>query len=117
GGDVLMTRPFFSIGGGFIVADGEEQTQKSAADVPLPYPFASAAELLRMAGEKRLAIWELMLENESALRGREKAREEILHIWDVMQACIERGMTTEGILPGGLSVRRRASRLAARLRE
>jgi L-serine dehydratase len=73
--------------------------------------------MLQMAADKRLAVWELMLENESALRSREAVRAGILHIWDVMQACIERGMTTEGILPGGLSVRRRASRLAARLRE
>ncbi len=82
----------------------------------LPYPFTSAAELLQMAADKGLAVWDLMLENESALRSREEVRAGILHIWDVMQACIERGMTTEGILPGGLSVRRRAARLAERLR-
>ncbi|MFP5227667.1 MAG: L-serine ammonia-lyase [Acidobacteriota bacterium] len=116
-GDVLLAQTFFSIGGGFIVADGEEQTPKAAADVALPYPFASAAELLQMASGKRLAIWELMLENETALRSREEVRAGILHIWDVMQGCIERGMATEGILPGGLSVRRRAPRLASRLRE
>ncbi len=116
-GDVLMTRTFFSIGGGFIVADGEDQTPRAAADAALPYPFASAAELLQMAAEEHMAVWELMLENESALRSREGVRAGILHLWDVMQACIERGMTTEGILPGGLSVRRRAARLTARLRE
>jgi len=116
-GDVKLARTFFSIGGGFIVADGEEQTQKAAADVALPYPFASAAELLQMASQKRLAVWELMFENESALRTGEEVRAGILHIWNVMRGCIERGMTTEGILPGGLSVRRRAPRLTARLRE
>ena len=116
-GDVLMTRTFFSIGGGFIVADGEDQTPRAAADAALPYPFASAAELLQMAAEKHMAVWELMLENESALRSRDEVRAGIFHIWEVMQACIERGMTTEGILPGGLSVRRRAARLKARLRE
>ena len=115
--NVLMTRTYFSIGGGFIVADGEDALPKTVADVSLPYPFASAAQLLAMAAEKHLAIWELMLENESALRSREEVRARILHIWSVMQGCIERGMTTEGILPGGLGVRRRASRLAARLRE
>jgi L-serine dehydratase len=116
-GYVLMTGTYFSIGGGFIVADGEEALPTTAGAGPaLPYPFASAAELLAMAAEKGLAIWELMLENESALRGREEVRAGILHIWSVMLACIERGMITEGILPGGLSVRRRAMRLAERLR-
>jgi L-serine dehydratase len=117
-GNVLMTRTYFSIGGGFIVADGEEESPKAAtAAVALPHPFASAADLLRMAGEAGEPIWKIMLANESALREPEDVRDGILHIWGVMQACIERGMTTEGILPGGLSVRRRASRLAARLRE
>jgi L-serine dehydratase len=115
-GYVLMTGTYFSIGGGFIVADGEEALPKTTGDVRLPYPFASAAELLAMASEKGLAIWELMLENESALRSREEVRNGVLHIWSVMLACIERGMITEGILPGGLSVRRRAMRLAERLR-
>jgi L-serine dehydratase len=115
-GYVLMTGTYFSIGGGFIVADGEESLPMTTTDVGLPYPFASAAELLAMAAEKGLAIWELMLENESALRSRDEVRAGILHIWGVMLACIERGMITEGILPGGLSVRRRAMRLAERLR-
>jgi L-serine dehydratase len=116
-GNVLMTGTYFSIGGGFIVADGEEALPKTTADAILPYPFASAAELLAMAAEHGLAIWELMLANECALRSREEVRYGVLHIWSVMQACIERGMVTEGILPGGLSVRRRAMRLAERLRQ
>ena len=117
GRKVLMTGTFFSIGGGFIIADGEEALPKSTTDAILPYPFASAAELLAMAAEHGLAIWELMLENECALRSREEVRNGTLHIWSVMLACIERGMTTEGILPGGLGVRRRAMRLAGRLRQ
>jgi L-serine dehydratase len=116
-GNVLRSGTYFSIGGGFIVADGEEALPAAAtAGKALPYPFASAAELLQMAAEAGLSIWELMLANESSLRSREQVREGILHIWSVMQGCIDRGMTTEGILPGGLAVRRRAARLAARLR-
>ncbi len=116
-GAILASEVYFSIGGGFIVSDAE-----GAGDAPmmtnasLPHPFKSAAELLEIAAEKQLTISELMLENESALRSPEEVRSGIFRIWGVMQSCIDRGMRTEGILPGGLNVRRRASRLAQRLR-
>ena len=121
-GVVLDERTFFSIGGGFIVEDGrEESIGKQQAAVP--FPFHSAAELLAVAHANELSISQLMLENECALlpRNREQTpveavREGIERIWEVMQACIERGMAAEGILPGGLNVRRRAHRLAERLR-
>jgi L-serine dehydratase len=117
-GDVLRTGTFFSIGGGFIVADAE-----GAGDGPLmtmaaaPYPFRSAAELIEMAAREKLAIWQVMLRNECAIRDEARVRAGTLHIWHVMQSCIERGMATDGILPGGLGVRRRAPRLAQRMRE
>ncbi|HTV16252.1 MAG TPA: L-serine ammonia-lyase [Acidobacteriaceae bacterium] len=113
----LLARTFFSIGGGFIVADGENSLPATASDLLLPYPFTSAAQMLHMASGAGLTVWQLMLANERALRPEKEVHAGILHIWSVMQACIDRGMTTEGILPGGLSVRRRAPRLAARLRE
>ena len=117
-GRQLMLRTYFSIGGGFIVEDGEETAPQSAtAGATLPYPFVSAAEMLRMAHDAGKPIWAIMLANESALRPADAVRSGILHIWSVMLGCIERGMTTEGVLPGGLAVRRRAARLAARLRE
>jgi L-serine dehydratase len=117
-GGELMMRTYFSIGGGFIIEDGEDAApQSTVASAAVPYPFVSAAELLRMAGEAGQPIWAIMLANESALRPEEDVRAGILHIWSVMLGCIERGMTTEGILPGGLAVRRRAARLAARLRD
>jgi L-serine dehydratase len=117
-GSVLRSEVFFSIGGGFIVSDAEGASSASVMTTArLPYPFKSAADLLQMAADHRLTIWELMLENESALRSTAEVRTGILHIWKVMQGCIDRGMNTEGILPGGLNVRRRAPRLAIRLRE
>jgi L-serine dehydratase len=116
-GAVLLARTFFSIGGGFIVADGEDALPRAATDIALPYPFASAAELLQMAHGAGLTVWQLMLANECAVRPEREVRAGILHLWSVMQACIDRGISTEGILPGGLNVRRRAPRLAARLRE
>jgi L-serine dehydratase len=127
-GIVLVERTFFSIGGGFIVEDAAgagagtpafDQNQKA-----IPFPFHSAAELLATAEAHELSISQLMLENECALALRDPAtapvevvRAGIERIWQVMRGCVERGMATEGILPGGLNVRRRAHRLAERLRE
>lgn len=117
-GALLASEIFFSIGGGFIVSDREDAGSTSQlAAASLPHPFTTAADLLAIAQEKNLSIWQLMLENESASRSQEEVRSSILQIWKVMQDCMDRGMRTEGILPGGLNVRRRAPRLAERLRE
>jgi L-serine dehydratase len=116
-GAIVAEEVYFSIGGGFIVSDAEGAVSANMTTAELPHPFSNAAELLEMAAGKQLTIWDLMLENESALRSPEEVRSGILHLWDVMQGCIDRGMRTEGILPGGLNVRRRAPRLASRLRE
>ena len=114
-GEMLRERVYFSIGGGFIVADGEAAPSTQTSAQSIPYPFTSAAELLTTAATHNFTIAELMLANESAHRGTDEVRSEILRIWQVMQACVERGMATDGILPGGLNVRRRAKRLAERL--
>jgi L-serine dehydratase len=125
-GAEIEQRTFFSIGGGFIVEDGNEgpkptivQNQKK-----IPFPFHTAAELLETAHANELSISQLMLENECARVNRasagspvEQVRAGIDRIWQAMRDCVARGIATEGILPGGLNVRRRAHRLAERLRE
>ncbi len=119
-GKILASEIYFSIGGGFIVADSEGASNPpimATGPASLPYSFGNAAELLKIAAENNLAIWQIMLANECALRTEPEVRASILHLWQVMQACIERGIATEGILPGGLEVRRRAARLSQRLRE
>jgi L-serine dehydratase len=122
-GVALETRTFFSIGGGFITEDGAAASNEKRA-VEIPFPFHSAAELLATAHANEITIAQLMLENECALAAEsderskvETVRAGIARLWQVMQGCVARGMATEGILPGGLNVRRRAHRLAARLRE
>ncbi len=119
-GAMLLQRIFFSIGGGFIAEDGvdEAATPVMTTDA-LPYPFRSAEELLRVARREKLPISELVLRNECARRGVDASvvKRDVLHIWTVMRGCMQRGMLAEGILPGGLNVRRRARRLADRLRE
>jgi L-serine dehydratase len=121
---LLDERIFFSIGGGFIVtADELNQAPAMSSARVVPYPFHSAQELLETAAAADLTIPQLMLANECALvemdgpAAEEQVRARILRIWQVMQECTRRGIETEGILPGGLKVRRRAPRLAARLRD
>ncbi len=109
-GNMLAKEIYYSIGGGFIIKEGEPSATDTPP-LPVPHPFSNAAELLEQAESKNLPIWELMLENECALCPREQVRERINRIWSVMNASIERGLRTEGILPGGLNVRRRAPML------
>jgi L-serine dehydratase len=123
---VLEQRTFFSIGGGFIVEDGPNPEAQSSAskEKKMPFPFHTAAELLAVAAQNQLSISQLMLENECALVTGESGpspvavvRSGVNRIWQTMRDCIDRGIAAEGILPGGLNVRRRAHRLAERLRD
>jgi len=111
---ILAADVYYSIGGGFILKEGETEA-RDANYLPVPHPFSNGAELLEQAESKALPIWKLILENESALRSESDVRARILHIWSVMNASIERGLVTEGILPGGLNVGRRAPRLFRKL--
>jgi L-serine dehydratase len=121
GGVVVDERTFFSIGGGFITEDGMEAGDRKR-QAAIPFPFHSAAELLATAHANDLTIRQLMLENECALvepgerTPVEVVRAGIERLWSAMRDCVERGMAAEGILPGGLNVRRRAHDLAERLR-
>src|SRR5437762_2175260 len=114
-GAVISEQVYFSIGGGFILLEGEAGEAKRKAAVK--YPFSSAAELLKTAAEHGMAVWEIALENEKAWHTEQEIRDYVKRICNVMQECMARGLKTEGILPGGLNVRRRAPRLAKRLGE
>ncbi|MET8947494.1 L-serine ammonia-lyase [Streptomyces sp. NPDC004542] len=116
-GAELISKTYYSVGGGFVVdeeAVGADRIRLD--DTVLKYPFRTGDELLRLTGETGLSISALMLENERAWRTEEEIRAGLLDIWRVMQACVARGMTREGILPGGLKVRRRAAVSARQLR-
>ncbi|MFF7332667.1 L-serine ammonia-lyase [Streptomyces sp. NPDC090306] len=116
-GAEVLTKTYYSVGGGFVVdedAVGEDRIKLD--DTVLKYPFRTGDELLRLARETGLSISSLMLENERAWRTEEEIRAGLLEIWHVMRACVARGMTREGILPGGLKVRRRAAMTARQLR-
>jgi L-serine dehydratase len=118
GGALLHERVFYSVGGGFVV-DHEGTPEGGGAAAPnaeLPYPFANGEELLARCEEHGLCISTLMLANERALRPEAEVRSELLAIWATMEACVRRGCEQEGILPGGLKVKRRAAALSRRLR-
>jgi L-serine dehydratase len=121
-GSTLATRCFYSVGGGFIVseeaaADGERRKVIAPDVTVLPYPFSSGDELLALTRANDCSIAEIMRRNEQHWRGAAETRAQLLHIWQVMRACIERGCHAEGTLPGGFHVRRRAAGLLRALRE
>jgi L-serine dehydratase len=116
-GTEVLTKTYYSVGGGFVVDEDAVGADRIVLDdTVLKYPFRTGDELLRLAKETGLSISALMLENERAWRDEDEIREGLLEIWRVMRACVERGMTREGILPGGLKVRRRAANTARKLR-
>ncbi|MEY9838928.1 L-serine ammonia-lyase [Streptacidiphilus sp. EB103A] len=116
-GAPLLEKTYYSVGGGFVVdedAIGADRVKPD--DTVLRYPFRTGADLLRWSNETGLSVSALMLENEKAWRSEEDIRTGLLEIWRVMQECVRSGMNHEGILPGGLKVRRRAAPAARALR-
>ncbi len=116
GGSLLQAR-YYSVGGGFVVQENARGEPERAEDpTPLPYPFHSGDEMLALCDEQGFSVSRLMLENEMAWRDETQVRRGLLEIWRAMQACVERGCVSEGVLPGGLKVKRRAPRLFRQLR-
>ncbi|MDP2492373.1 L-serine ammonia-lyase [Shimia thalassica] len=108
-GDVTLQETFYSIGGGFVMTEAELAAgQDTDEGAPVPYPFKSAAEMLEMAQISGNSIAEMKRANEISRGCTDSLKNGCARIWDVMTTCIERGLTTDGILPGGLNVRRRA---------
>ncbi|MFC3891579.1 L-serine ammonia-lyase [Lentzea rhizosphaerae] len=107
---------YYSIGGGFVVDENASGTDRIKPDTtPLPHPFLTGDELLARCRETGLSISEIMMANELSWRSEDEVRQGLLHIWHVMQECVERGCTEQGVLPGGLKVRRRAAEMRKRL--
>ncbi|HEY0094832.1 MAG TPA: L-serine ammonia-lyase, partial [Archangium sp.] len=112
-----FSRIYYSVGGGFVVNDDGTPTHGGGTkDSRIPYPFKTGAELLALCHQHGLSISTLMMENEKALRPEAQVRAGLLRIWEVMQACVKRGCEREGILPGGLKVKRRAAVIYRKLK-
>lgn len=106
---ILLSQDYYSVGGGFVLdTKAAEQPHIVGDTSDLPYPFLSANELQEQCTKHNLSIAQLMMENEKAWRPEAEVRRLLLNIWDVMQACVQRGCSEKGHLPGGLKVKRRA---------
>ena len=106
---------YYSVGGGFVIKEGEDANKKD--EVTLPFPINTADELLHWCRKTGMSISEIVLENENTWHTENETKDGVLKIWDTMAACIYRGCHTQGILPGGLNVKRRATALNNRLTE
>jgi L-serine dehydratase len=115
-GTELLLADYYSVGGGFVVTGREAAADKlTHHDERLPYPFKTGADLLKLCAANHKPISALMMHNEQAWQGENQVRQQLLNIWRVMQACVERGIREEGILPGGMKVKRRAANLYKQL--
>lgn len=112
----LYRNTYYSVGGGFVINDEQAQAGELDTDTTvLPYDFNNAEELLVLCRMHDMRISEIMLENEKAWRDEDEIRSELWRIWEAMKACVDHGIQQEGVLPGGLNVKRRAKQLHQRL--
>lgn len=115
-GDLLVSKVFYSIGGGFVVNEDEAAEDRIVSDrTAIPYRFKSGDEMMAMSAESSKSIAEMVFENELTWRSADEIRSGLDTLWEAMNSCIERGFTQEGVLPGILGVRRRAPGLYADL--
>ncbi|MFN4290481.1 MAG: L-serine ammonia-lyase [Permianibacter sp.] len=113
----LLQRTYYSVGGGFIVSGDVNPDDPIVEDkTPVKYPFSTGAELLAQCKQHGISISTLMLENEKSWRTEKEIRDGLLRIWHTMEACVKRGCEREGILPGGLKVKRRAPAIYRKLK-
>ncbi|SDI89588.1 L-serine ammonia-lyase [Frankineae bacterium MT45] len=112
----LRERTYYSVGGGFVVDEAAAGADRIAEDTtPVQFPFDTAAALMQHCATEGLPVSAVMLANETSWRTPDEIRQGLLGIWDVMQECVRNGLASEGVLPGGLRVRRRAPELYANL--
>jgi L-serine dehydratase len=117
-GASMHQNTFYSVGGGFVVTEAEAQSPATLTAGPaVPFPFENAEELLVIAEREKMRIADIMMRNECVVRSEQEVRSGLDRIWSAMSACIDRGMRHEGILPGGLNVKRRAAMMREALEE
>jgi len=116
-GEEIHKATFYSVGGGFIVNENAAGADRIVEDdTPQPYPFLSAVDLLIHCTKHDISISDVMLANEKSWRSEEQIRSGLLDIWKAMRICVRNGCSNEGILPGGMKVKRRAAELSRKMR-
>jgi L-serine dehydratase len=120
--NTLLSETYFSIGGGFVQTEAERHDSVNAAETAarpaaVPYPFQTAAEMLRMGRESGLDIAAMKRANETATQSDGELDARLDHIWQAMRDCMNRGLTLDGTLPGGLKIKRRAAGIYAKLKD
>lgn len=120
-GRLLLKRIYYSVGGGFVVTDTELETMRAskaqASERKVPFPFSSAKQMLEMAARSGLSIAQMKRANEETAMSRDELDAGLDQIWAAMTNCIDRGLKGEGIMPGGLKVKRRARMIHDKLQE
>lgn len=116
---ILLQKIYYSVGGGFVVE--HEAAMKDEKVIQnqhrIPFPFKTANELLELCNQQEMTIAQLMMANEKSWRSEDEIKKGLLHIWDIMRDCVLRGCKQEGVLPGGLNVKRRAAGIYSYLQE
>ncbi|NKF52440.1 L-serine ammonia-lyase [Shewanella sp. WXL01] len=117
-GECIYQRTYYSVGGGFILDEDEITAQDASPATPInvPYDFETATALLQICCDNGLSISSLMMANELSIASESEVKQGLWHIWQTMKQCVERGYQKEGMLPGGLKLRRRAPALYRRLK-
>ncbi|PID44741.1 MAG: L-serine ammonia-lyase [Proteobacteria bacterium] len=118
-GNSVLARCYYSVGGGFVMDEEAAAGDAHIIEDPtqVPYPFTTGAELLELCNTHGMSISDIMMANECVRQSEEKVRKGLLDIWQVMQDCVSQGCKNDGILPGGLKVKRRAADLYRQLRK
>lgn len=118
-GQEIFSETYYSIGGGFVLSAAELANKNDAPEIvsDVPYPFKNAAEMLKMGKESSLSIAEMKKVNELKFMDEAAFITKVDKIWQVMNGCIDRGLEKDGILPGGLNVKRRAKNIAEQIKE
>jgi L-serine dehydratase len=114
--NILLEKNYYSVGGGFIIGEDTKESPIVEKHLALPYDFQTGEQLLTMAKESGLCISSMMLENEKTWKNESDIRTGLSHIWQTMDACIHKGTHSEGLLNGGLKLRRRAPSLYRKLK-